>query len=104
MDLFRVLINERPSKLCLIDQHSEEVHKLQSSDKKKLVLLSTLDKRFSVSVMQDFLGTVFPPFWNCALKLSHLIKFYFKDGVKDTCWLIIQSDTNKPLGRPPALP
>ena len=26
MDLFRVLINERPSKLFLIDQNCEEVH------------------------------------------------------------------------------
>ena len=35
MDLFRVLINERPSELCLIDQNSEEVHNLQSPDEEK---------------------------------------------------------------------
>ena len=34
MDLFRVLINEKPSELCLIDQDSEEVHNLQSPDNK----------------------------------------------------------------------
>ena len=34
MDLFRVLINEKPSELCLIDQDSEEVHNLQSPDRK----------------------------------------------------------------------
>ena len=35
MDLFRVLINKRPSKLSLIDQNSEEVHNLQYPDKEK---------------------------------------------------------------------
>ena len=30
MDLFRVLINEGQSKLCLIDQDFEKVHNLQS--------------------------------------------------------------------------
>ena len=40
MDLFIVLINEGPSELCLINQNSEEVHTLQSPNKKKLVLLS----------------------------------------------------------------
>ena len=35
MDLFIVLINERPSDLCLIDQNSEEIHNLQSPDEKK---------------------------------------------------------------------
>ena len=34
MDLFRVLIIEGPSKLCLNDQNSEEVHDLQSPDEK----------------------------------------------------------------------
>ena len=32
MDLFKILINEWPSELCLIDQNSEEVHNLQSCD------------------------------------------------------------------------
>ena len=37
MDLFGVLINERPSKLCLIDQNSKEVHNLQSPDDEKKI-------------------------------------------------------------------
>ena len=35
MDLFRVLINERPSELCPIDRNSEEVHNLHSPDEEK---------------------------------------------------------------------
>ena len=35
IDHFRVLINERPSELCLIDHNSEEVHNLQSPNEKK---------------------------------------------------------------------
>ena len=35
VDLFRLLKNERPTELCLIYQNSEEVHNLQSPDKKK---------------------------------------------------------------------
>ena len=55
MDLFRVLIDERPSELCPIEQNSQELHNLQSSDEKQiLVLLSESVKRFSVSRMQDF--------------------------------------------------
>ena len=34
MDFFRVLINKRPSKICLIDQNREEVHNLQSPNGK----------------------------------------------------------------------
>ena len=36
MDLFRYLINERPSELCLIDQNSKEVHNLQCPDEKNI--------------------------------------------------------------------
>ena len=55
MDLFRVLINERPSELCLIDQNSEEVHNLQYPDEEKiLVLLSALVEMFDVYHMRDF--------------------------------------------------
>ena len=54
MDLFRVLINDRPSELCVIDQNCEEVHNLQSpNEKKMLVLLSASVERFGVSRMQD---------------------------------------------------
>ena len=35
MDLFRVLIKERPSELCMIDQNSKKIHNLQSPDEKK---------------------------------------------------------------------
>ena len=35
MDLFRVLNNERPSEICLIDQNSEKVPELQSPDEKQ---------------------------------------------------------------------
>ena len=53
MDLFRVLINERPSELYLIDHNSEEVHNLQSANEKKiLMLLSASVKRFCVSCMR----------------------------------------------------
>ena len=55
MDLFRVLINERPAELCLIDRNSNKVHNLQSFNEKEiLVLLSASVKRFGVSLMQDF--------------------------------------------------
>ena len=37
MDLFRVLINKRPSQLCLIDQNSEEVQNLQSPEEEKKI-------------------------------------------------------------------
>ena len=36
MNLFRVLINERSSEICLIDQNSEEVYNLQSPDEKNI--------------------------------------------------------------------
>ena len=36
MDIFRVLINERPSELCFIDQNFEEVHDLQSPEERKI--------------------------------------------------------------------
>ena len=58
MDLFRVLIIERSSELCLIDQNSEEVHDLQSPDEKMVLLLSALVERFCVSRMRDFLCNV----------------------------------------------
>ena len=58
MDIFRVLINERPSELCFIDQNFEEVHNLQSPEERKnMVLLSALLKRFGVSRMRDFQQT-----------------------------------------------
>ena len=54
MDLFRDLINKRPSELCVIDQNSEEVHNLQSSNEKQiLVLLSASVKRFGIYRMQN---------------------------------------------------
>ena len=55
MDLFRVLVNKRPSVLFVIDHNSEEVHNLQSPDEKILVLLFALVKRFGVSVSRIFL-------------------------------------------------
>ena len=56
MDLFRVVIDERPSELCLNNQNSEEVHNLQSPDGNKiLVLLSPSVERFSISRLRDFL-------------------------------------------------
>ena len=36
MNLFRVLINDMPSELCLIDQNSEEARNLQSPDEKNI--------------------------------------------------------------------
>ena len=68
MDLFRVLINERPSVLCLIDQNSGEVHNLQDPDEEEkiLVLLSASVKRFGGSRMQDFLSRV----WGIIGKLT----------------------------------
>ena len=41
MYLFRVLINQRPSELCLIDQNSEEVQNLQSPDEEKNIGATT---------------------------------------------------------------
>ena len=55
MDLFRVLINERPAELCLIDRNPNKVNNLQSFNEKEiLVLLSASVKRFGVSLMQNF--------------------------------------------------
>ena len=55
MDLFRVVTNERPSELCLLDQNSEEVNNLQSPDENKIfVLLSSLVDRFRSPVCRVF--------------------------------------------------
>ena len=55
MDLFKVVTNERPSELCLLDLNSEEVHNLQSPDENKIfVLLSALVERFRSPVCGIF--------------------------------------------------
>ena len=44
MDLFKALINEGPSELCLIDQNSEEVYNLKAPDEKNIGAISRISQ------------------------------------------------------------